>query len=90
MPSRRMLAVRMGVNPMTVQKAYEMLEEMGLLHTPSGKNSVIRVDAARINAIRAEIFERELTNLVTTAMTMGITGDELAQTIKETYGRFQL
>ena len=39
LPSRRVLSALLGVNPNTVQKAYRMLEEEGLIQSHSGAKS---------------------------------------------------
>ena len=44
LPSRRMLSALLGVNPNTVQKAYRMLEEEGLILSHSGAKSMIEFD----------------------------------------------
>ena len=38
-PSRRALSALLGVNPNTIQKAYHMLEEEGILRSRSGAKS---------------------------------------------------
>ena len=41
LPSRRVLSALLGVNPNTVQKAYRMLEEEGLIQSHSGAKSYV-------------------------------------------------
>lgn len=41
LPSVRSLAGRLGVNPNTVQKAYQMLEAQGVIYSVSGKGSFL-------------------------------------------------
>ena len=41
LPSVRSLAGQLGVNPNTVQKAYQMLETQGVIYSVSGKGSFI-------------------------------------------------
>ena len=41
LPSRRMLSALLGVNPNTVQKAYRMLEQSGVIETVPGKGSFL-------------------------------------------------
>lgn len=48
LPSVRSLAVELGINPNTIQKAYQDLESSGIISTVSGKGSFVRgVAAAR-------------------------------------------
>jgi GntR family transcriptional regulator len=48
LPSVREVAANLGVNPMTVSKAYNMLEAEGLLERRRGVGMVIAINAARI------------------------------------------
>ncbi|MBX9868393.1 MAG: GntR family transcriptional regulator [Burkholderiaceae bacterium] len=48
LPSVREVAASLGVNPMTVSKAYSMLEAEGLLERRRGVGMVIAINAARI------------------------------------------
>ena len=45
MPSRRVLSALLGVNPNTIQKAYRILEEEGILCSHSGVKSYIDLNA---------------------------------------------
>ena len=44
LPSRRVLSALLGVNPNTVQKAYRLLEEEGLIASHSGAKSLMVLD----------------------------------------------
>lgn len=46
LPSRRMLSAVLGVNPNTVQKAYKMLEDEGLIRSHSGAKSCVVVNCS--------------------------------------------
>ena len=56
LPSRRVLSALLGVNPNTVQKAYRMLEEEGLIASHSGAKSLMVLDEEtlrRVHEVRA-------------------------------------
>ena len=53
--SRRMLAGTLGINPNTVQKAYKLLEEDGILTTGSNVKSMVIVDEKIKENIRDEL-----------------------------------
>lgn len=57
MPSRRTLSALLGVNPNTVQKAYRMLEEEGLITSHTGAKSYVSADAGLVERIRGELVE---------------------------------
>lgn len=82
LPSRRMLSARLGVNPNTVQKAYRMLEEEGLIRSHSGAKSYMVLEEATISRIRAELLEADAQNAVYTLKQMGVTMDEAIALIR--------
>lgn len=47
LPSRRVLSALLGINPNTVQKAYRMLEEAGLMESHAGAKSYMCLDAEK-------------------------------------------
>ena len=48
LPSRRVLSALLAVNPNTVQKAYRMMEEEGLVESHTGAKSCVHADAGRV------------------------------------------
>lgn len=73
LPSRRMLSALLGVNPNTVQKAYKMLEEEGLMQSHSGAKSLMQLDAAKIAKIRDELTRGIAVELTAALRQMGLT-----------------
>ncbi|HIV86650.1 MAG TPA: GntR family transcriptional regulator [Candidatus Pygmaiobacter gallistercoris] len=59
LPSRRVLSSLLGVNPNTVQKAFHLLEEEGIIESRTGAKSIIVTDAAAATRMRAELQQRE-------------------------------
>lgn len=55
-PSRRALSALLGVNPNTIQKAYHMLEEEGIMVSRSGAKSYTCVDERTVERIRRELL----------------------------------
>ena len=76
LPSRRMLSALLSVNPNTVQKAYRMLEEEGLIQSHSGAKSYAMVSGEKIAQIRTELLENDAQNAVRTLKQMGVTREE--------------
>ena len=58
-PSRRMLSALLGVNPNTIQKAYRLLEEEGILLSRSGAKSNICADPEKRKQIRQELLQND-------------------------------
>ena len=65
LPSRRVLSALLGVNPNTVQKAYRLLEEKGLIRSHSGAKSYMVLNEETVAQIRQELLESDVRALVT-------------------------
>lgn len=76
LPSRRMLSVLLSVNPNTVQKAYHMLEEEGLIQSRAGAKSCMVVDEITVKRIRAELLETDVKNAVAALKQMGVSKED--------------
>ncbi len=76
MPSRRVLSALLGVNPNTVQKAYRMLEEEGIIESRSGAKSYLVLDAEKVQRIREELLENDVQAIVTALKRMGLSKRE--------------
>lgn len=76
LPSRRVLSALLGVNPNTVQKAYKMLEEEGLIASRAGAKSYVVVTDAKLAEIRAELLETDAKQAVEKLKLMGVTQEE--------------
>lgn len=59
MISRRALSALLGVNPNTIQKAYHMLEEEGIIRSRSGAKSCVETDEAQKEGIRRELLRQD-------------------------------
>ena len=73
LPSRRVLSALLGVNPNTVQKAYRMLEEEGLIQSHSGAKSYVVLDSAVKERIRSELLESDAKGVINSLRQMGLT-----------------
>lgn len=82
LPSRRMLSAFLGVNPNTVQKAYKMLEDEGLIQSRSGAKSYAVVDETVIQRIKAELLEQEVKGIIGAMKQMGLSKEEAVEAIK--------
>ena len=83
LPSRRVLSALLGVNPNTVQKAYRMLEEEGLISSHLGAKSLMVVDEGRIAAIRAELVEADAKSAVLGLKQMGLSKADVMALIEK-------
>lgn len=72
LPSRRVLSALLGVNPNTIQKAYRILEEEGLVNSRSGAKSYVEVDEEKTEAVRRQLLESDTGNWIIAMKKMGI------------------
>lgn len=78
-PSRRALSALLGVNPNTIQKAYHILEEEGIIVSRSGAKSYTCVDTETIERIRRELLLKDTGAWVRTMKQMGISKEEACE-----------
>lgn len=83
LPSRRMLSALLGVNPNTVQKAYRMLEEEGLMQSHSGAKSLMQLDEAKIELVRAELTRGVAAELTAALRHMGLSCAQAMELIQK-------
>lgn len=83
LPSRRMLSALLGVNPNTVQKAYRLLEEEGLIYSHTGAKSCMVLSPERIARIREELLEEDARQAVEKLRQMGLSMDEALALIRK-------
>ncbi|MBR4026578.1 MAG: GntR family transcriptional regulator [Lachnospiraceae bacterium] len=73
LPSRRMLSALLGINPNTVQKAYKLLEDEGLIQSRTGAKSCVVVTEQKLKEIRNELLEEDAKKVIYALKQMGIT-----------------
>ena len=83
LPSRRVLSALLGVNPNTVQKAYRMLEEEGLIQSHSGAKSYVVLDEAVKERIRSELLESDAKSVISAMRQMGLTKEDAVALIEK-------
>jgi len=87
LPSVRQVASELEVNPMTVSKAYGLLEERGVLTRLRGKGMAVAKQAQeKSNQERLLVLSAMIDELVKEATLMGLTEDELTKLFKEKLG----
>ena len=76
LPSRRVLSALLGVNPNTVQKAYHMLEEEGLITSQSGAKSYVVLTPQIKLAVRQTLLRTDIKAIVSAMAQMGLSKKE--------------
>ena len=76
LPSRRVVSALLGVNPNTVQKAYRMLEEEGLIQSHTGAKSCVVADDAARARVRTQLLGQDARAMISAMKQMGVTREE--------------
>lgn len=77
LPSRRMLSAVLGVNHMTVQKAYKLLEEEGLIQSRAGITSCVVVSETTLKQIKTALLEDDAKKMIQKMKLMRLSKDEV-------------
>ncbi len=76
LPSRRVLSAQLGVNPNTVQKAYRLLEDEGIISSHAGAKSAVTLTPERRAIIRGELLAQTAEQVARTLRQMGVDLEE--------------
>lgn len=87
LPSRRVLSSLLGVNPNTVQKAYRLLEEEGLIQSHSGAKSYMVLDETAVKQIKQELLESDALNIIRAMKQMGLSKQDALSLIDRYWER---
>ncbi len=82
LPSLRVLAKTLIVAPLTVKKAYDVLESDGLIETKQGQGTFVRIDAAKSKQKASERLNSLIQRLVVEANVAGVYAAELTSLIE--------
>jgi len=88
--SVRDLAGQLNVNPMTISKAYSLLETEGLLERRRGVGLfVAKVGQGRKGRAKAKLLEEAMARAVTAAIQFGIPKKEAAEMLNKLYRKYE-
>jgi len=80
LPSTRALSAELGINPMTISKAYSLLEREAVIERRPGRPLVVRAqDADRVRERRLDRLRESLAATVTMVRQLGIDPAEAVQ-----------
>lgn len=82
-PSRRVLSALLGVNPNTIQKAYRILEEEGLMESHSGAKSYMLLNDDVVQRVKEQLLENDASSIVNSLKQMGFTKTEALAVIEK-------
>ena len=87
LPSVRQLADTVGVNMHTVNKAYSLLRQEGLLTLDRRRGAVIQIDVDKLFAV--EELRQDLQVILAEAVCKNISREEVHQMVDEIYERYE-
>ena len=82
LPSVRALAREVSVNPNTVAKAYQQLEQQGIIYTVSGRGSFVSPDVLSLQSLRQAALQ-EVLDAVDKALSRGVSPQQLLDAIRQ-------
>ncbi|MBN2272462.1 MAG: GntR family transcriptional regulator [Sedimentisphaerales bacterium] len=89
--SVRELAAQLNVNPMTISKAYSLLENEGLLERRRGVGLfVAKLAREQSKKEKARLLEEAMTKAVTAAIQFGIPKEDAAEMLNRLYRKYDL
>ncbi len=90
LPSVRELSAELSVNPLTVQKVYQLLERDGLVEMRRGQGTFVAAASKPLSrAQQAKLIQPALDQLVSEANHLGLSESELQNLLRQTYERKQ-
>ncbi|MEG0752450.1 MAG: GntR family transcriptional regulator [Angelakisella sp.] len=84
LPSVRTLAVELGINPNTIQKAYQELELMGVIYSVTGKGSFVQGVSPAQEHMRVKSLSK-LAAALRDAHLAGISHDDVLVAVDKEY-----
>lgn len=77
LPTVRVLASELTINPNTIQKAYRELEYRGYIYSVPGKGNFVRATVPDNNAARLQALEKEVLKSISEMLYLGMTAQEI-------------
>ncbi len=85
MPSVRQLAMELGINPNTIQKAYRRMEAEGMIVSVPGKGSFVSDDLAEMLKRQRTEQMAQLRRSIRTCREMGLMKSEITDLVETVY-----
>jgi len=90
LPSVRGLAQELGVNPMTVAKAYQRLAEAGVAESRKGEGTFVSArPGLRTKGERDRALRHEADRFASAALTIGVDEEEAHGELRSAFGRLR-
>ena len=83
LPSVREAAISMGVNPNTVQRAFENLEQIGIIYSVRGSGSFVSPDIAKAKETILLILHQKTLEFFSEMQALGLDNEQIKKYVKE-------
>ena len=83
LPSVRDMAVQLGVNPNTIQRAYMELEREEYIYSKRGMGNFVTGDKQKIESLAVDAAERIMNDFIREMKKMGFSTEDIIRLIKE-------
>jgi len=87
LPSVRQLADNIGINMHTVNKAYSVLRQEGIVKLDRRHGAIVALDADKIHAI--EEMKQEMSMVIAKAICKNISVEEIHQTVEMIFSEYK-
>lgn len=84
LPTVRSLAKQLGVNPNTVQKAYQILDHEGIIYSVAGKGSFISREI-KTQRRKEEFIQQALKPVISELMDMGVEKQDVLNAVEKIF-----
>ena len=85
MPSVRQLAMELGINPNTIQKAYRRMEEEGMIVSLPGRGSFVSDDLPEMLQKQREMQLEKMRGMIAQCREAGLRQEEIQQLVTAVY-----
>lgn len=82
LPSVREMAVKMGVNPNTIQRAYGELERMNVVETRRGQGTFVLDNAILLDELKTSMQKEIIENYVEQMLEIGVSNKDMIEQLQ--------
>ncbi|WP_186578957.1 GntR family transcriptional regulator [Aquibacillus kalidii] len=83
LPSVREMAVQMGVNPNTIQRAYSELERMNIVETRRGQGTFVLDDTKLLIELRRSYQTEIINTFVESMLEIGVSKEDMVKILSQ-------
>jgi len=87
LPTVRVLANELTVNPNTIQKAYRELEYRGYIYSLPGKGNFVKPTVPENNAARLQTLENDLVRIVSEILYLGRSPEQIDRLVQQSLAK---